>query len=66
MSRPTLTPASRTELLDRLEAETFDLVVVGVGSRGPASPVTPRPGVFGWWWSRRTISPRARRRAARS
>lgn len=34
MSNPLLTPANRTELLDALEADTYDLVVIGGGITG--------------------------------
>lgn len=34
MAEPTLTPPSRGDLLDRLEADRFDLVVVGAGITG--------------------------------
>lgn len=34
MAEPTLTPSSRSDLLDRLETDRFDLVVVGAGITG--------------------------------
>lgn len=42
---PTLTPESRTELLDQLELAQFDVIVIGGGIAAPGLRGRPPRGV---------------------
>ncbi len=63
---PPATPFRRADMLDRLESESFDVLVIGGGITGTGVALDAARAACALPWSSATTSPPGRRRRARS